>query len=79
MPKAVKALPQRSTRGQPGRKSLAASPKRGRPAKMVYINVLVRATTRTALTNLKNKVGAPSQGAVIDRLVASAATSLRLE
>jgi hypothetical protein len=39
---------------------------------MVYINVLVRATTRTALTSLKKRVGAASQGAVIDRLVSNA-------
>jgi hypothetical protein len=39
---------------------------------MVYINVLVRATTRAALTSLKKQVGAPSQGAVIDHLVVNA-------
>ena len=39
---------------------------------MVYINVLVRSTTRSALTRLKAQEGAPSQGAVIDGLVAEA-------
>jgi len=43
---------------------------RGRKPRMVYINVLVRATTRDALTGIKAKRGLRSQGAVIDTLVA---------
>lgn len=50
---------------------------RGRPPKRVFINVLVRETTRTALTKLKGSWTVASQGEVIDRLVAEANTSPR--
>jgi hypothetical protein len=48
---------------------LAPSLKRGRRPKKVFINVLVRASTRTALTQLKSSRVLPSQGEVIDYLV----------
>ena len=56
----------------PARASRNGNAARGRPPKMVYINVLVKASTRSALTRLKSRAGAPSQGAVIDGLVAQA-------
>jgi hypothetical protein len=42
---------------------------RGRPPKKAYINVLVRTSTRSALTQLKASIGLMSQGEVIDYLV----------
>jgi hypothetical protein len=51
----------------------AATPaRRGRPPKRVYINVLVKATTREGLTRMKASENLPSQGEVIDMLVAQA-------
>jgi hypothetical protein len=50
----------------------AAPPRRGRPPRRVYINVLVKATTREALTRLKADGELASQGEVIDALVANA-------
>jgi hypothetical protein len=44
--------------------------RRGRPPKKAFINVLVRTSTRAALTQLKGLTGLPSQGEVIDYLVA---------
>ena len=43
--------------------------KRGRPPKRVFINVLVRETTRSALTRMKVAGKLASQGEVIDQLV----------
>jgi hypothetical protein len=43
--------------------------KRGRPPKKAFINVLVRTSTRAALTQLKASKGLPSQGEVIDYLI----------
>jgi hypothetical protein len=43
--------------------------KRGRPPKRVFINVLVRESTRSALTRLKVSGQLASQGEVIDQLV----------
>jgi hypothetical protein len=41
---------------------------RGRPPKKAFINVLVRTSTRTALSQLKASLGLASQGEVIDHL-----------
>jgi hypothetical protein len=49
-----------------------APPRRGRPPRRVYINVLVKATTREGLTRLKADGALASQGEVIDGLVAQA-------
>ena len=49
-----------------------APPRRGRPPRRVYINVLVKATTREGLTRLKADGELASQGEVIDALVAQA-------
>jgi hypothetical protein len=49
-----------------------APPRRGRPPRRVYINVLVRATTRESLSRLKAESGLASQGEVIDQLVTQA-------
>lgn len=46
-----------------------APARRGRPPRKVYINVLVKATTREALTRLKASGDFASQGEVIDALV----------
>lgn len=46
--------------------------RRGRPPRRVYINVLVKATTREGLTRLKAAGELASQGEVIDELVAQA-------
>ena len=46
--------------------------RRGRPPRRVYINVLVKATTREGLTRMKATESLPSQGEVIDMLVAQA-------
>ncbi len=56
---------------------VAGAPKihRGRPPKRVFINVLVRETTRAGLTRLKSAWSVASQGEVIDRLVAEAASA----
>jgi hypothetical protein len=43
--------------------------RRGRPPRRVYINVLVKASTRESLTRLKASEDLPSQGEVIDMLV----------
>ncbi len=56
---------------RPGSRSVAA-PRSGRPPTMVFINVRVHASTRKGLTALKARLGAASQGEVLDRLVASA-------
>jgi len=42
---------------------------RGRPPKKAFINVLVRTSTRAALTQLKASLGLASQGEVIDHLI----------
>ena len=44
--------------------------KRGRPVKQVFINVKVLSKTRDALTELKRITGLPTQGDVIDYMVA---------
>ena len=46
-----------------------APARRGRPAKRVYINVLVRESTRAAMNRIKARDGVPSQGELIDQLV----------
>lgn len=51
-------------------KAAAGATRRGRPPRRVYINVLVKATTREGLTRLKGTEDLPSQGEVIDMLVA---------
>ncbi|MFM1989812.1 MAG: hypothetical protein RJA99_2769 [Pseudomonadota bacterium] len=51
-------------------KAAAGTARRGRPPRRVYINVLVKATTREGLTRLKTTEDLPSQGEVIDMLVA---------
>lgn len=50
----------------------AASARRGRPPRKVYINVLVKASTREGLTRLKAAGELASQGEVIDLLVTQA-------
>jgi hypothetical protein len=50
----------------------ATPARRGRPPKRVYINVLVKASTREGLTRMKASENLPSQGEVIDMLVAQA-------
>lgn len=50
-------------------KAAASAARRGRPPRRVYINVLVKATTRDGLTRLKATENLPSQGEVIDMLV----------
>lgn len=49
----------------------AAPPTRGRPPKRVFINVLVRESTRTSLSRIKKLDAIRSQGEVIDALVAN--------
>jgi hypothetical protein len=65
---ATKAAP--ATKTAPAAK--ATPPRRGRPPRRVYINVLVKATTREGLTRLKAEGELASQGEVIDELVALA-------
>jgi hypothetical protein len=48
------------------------SAKRGRPPRMVFINVKVRASTREGLNTLVKSCGATGQGEVLDLLVAKA-------
>jgi len=62
----TKALP------KPASKPTGVPARRGRPPRRVYINVLVKATTREGLTRLKALNELSSQGEVIDELVASA-------
>jgi hypothetical protein len=50
-------------------KATAAPTRRGRPPRKVYINVLVKATTRDGLAKLKASGALASQGEVIDVLV----------
>lgn len=50
-------------------KATAAPTRRGRPPRKVYINVLVKATTRDGLAKLKASGSLASQGEVIDVLV----------
>ena len=50
-------------------KAIAAPTRRGRPPRKVYINVLVKATTRDGLAKLKASGSLASQGEVIDELV----------
>lgn len=50
-------------------KATAAPTRRGRPPRKVYINVLVKATTRDGLAKLKASGSLASQGEVIDELV----------
>ncbi len=50
----------------------------GRPPKKAFINVLVRISTRHALAQLKLSIGLPSQGEVIDYLVAERTHAQRL-
>jgi hypothetical protein len=49
--------------------SVTAPTRRGRPPRKVYINVLVKATTRDGLARLKASGSLASQGEVIDELV----------
>jgi hypothetical protein len=51
------------------RRDTPQSPKRGRRPKKAFINVLVRTSTRAALTALKASIGLASQGEVIDYLI----------
>lgn len=54
-------------------RSVRTAPRRGpraRQPQKAFINVLVRTSTRTALHRLKATIGLPSQGEVIDYLVA---------
>ena len=50
-------------------KAVTAPARRGRPPRKVYINVLVKATTRDGLARLKASGSLASQGEVIDVLV----------
>ena len=52
--------------------SKGAPLRRGRPPRKVYINVLVKASTREGLTRLKAAGELASQGEVIDLLIAQA-------
>lgn len=45
------------------------SQRRGRPPRKAFINVLVRASTRSSLSEMKSARGLASQGEVIDFLV----------
>ena len=59
-------------RQEPGSGVTATASRRGRPSRRVYINVLVKATTREGLTRMKASESLPSQGEVIDMLVVQA-------
>ncbi|MGA2549917.1 MAG: hypothetical protein ABSF50_07195 [Burkholderiaceae bacterium] len=59
---------QRKPRTAP--REAATDPRRGRKPQKAFINVLVRTSTRSALTRLKAEMELPSQGEVIDHLVA---------
>jgi hypothetical protein len=59
-------------RQEPATTTTTTPVRRGRPPKRVYINVLVKATTREGLTRMKASENLPSQGEVIDMLVAQA-------
>lgn len=62
----------------PAKKSAGtAAATRGRPPKKVFINVLVRETTRANLSRLKLASELASQGEVIDQLVAEVMSSRR--
>jgi hypothetical protein len=50
-------------------KATISPTRRGRPPRKVYINVLVKATTRDGLARLKASGSLASQGEVIDELV----------
>jgi len=50
-------------------KATSVPTRRGRPPRKVYINVLVKATTRDGLAKLKASGSLASQGEVIDELV----------
>jgi len=52
--------------------NLISLTRRGRPPRKVYINVLVKATTRDALSKIKAAGEFSSQGEVIDALVTQA-------
>lgn len=43
--------------------------RRGRPPRKAFINVLVRTSTRSSLSEIKSAIGLASQGEVIDLLV----------
>ena len=45
------------------------SQRRGRPPRKAFINVLVRTSTRSSLSEMKSAAGLASQGEVIDFLV----------
>jgi hypothetical protein len=61
-----------TTTKRPDAVPAAVPTRRGRPPRRVYINVLVKATTREGLTRMKATESLPSQGEVIDMLVAQA-------
>jgi hypothetical protein len=61
-----------TTTKRPESTPTATPARRGRPPKRVYINVLVKASTREGLTRMKASENLPSQGEVIDMLVAQA-------
>lgn len=66
----IKPMPSRAAakpRTVPG-----APKRRGRLPKRVFINVLVRESTRAKLKSLRSKYAVASQAEVIDRLVAEA-------
>jgi hypothetical protein len=71
-----RTMPNSSKRRGPARTAAAASnsrnaasPRRGRPPKKVFINVEIKATTRDNLNLLKRKSGLRNQGEVLDFLI----------
>jgi hypothetical protein len=69
-------MTKRQDAAKPATQAIPSTPspatRRGRPPRRVYINVLVKATTREGLTRLKAAGELASQGEVIDELVALA-------
>jgi hypothetical protein len=68
--KSSPAASRRRARAATKRSAAASVSTRGRPPKKVFINVLVRESTRSGLAKLKMAADLDSQGEVIDRLVA---------
>ncbi|HYF60274.1 MAG TPA: hypothetical protein VEA81_15090 [Burkholderiaceae bacterium] len=68
MPRSPKSPVTAESRKSPS----ARTQPRGRPPRKVFINVLVRASTREALAKIKSRGDLRSQGEVIDRLVMQA-------
>lgn len=65
-------MTKRQEAAKPATPATSLATRRGRPPRRVYINVLVKATTREGLTRLKAAGELGSQGEVIDELVAQA-------